>query len=334
MAMADAPIPEIVNDTDVLIRVARVGVCGSDIHYYADGGIGNQRVEYPWVVGHEGAGVVVEVGSAVRGVKLGDRVAFDPSFPCGTCEQCLVGRPHTCLHLLFFGCPGQVEGCLKEYIILPERGCLHVPDTMTLDAAAMMEPLSIAVYGATLYPNLQGATIAILGSGPIGLCLLQTALSMGAKKVYVTDKIDQRLDVARRCGAAWTGNPSTTDTVADIIADNGGGLDGVFECCGKPDALDDAVKLLKPGGELSLIGIPEGNRISMDINLLRRKEIRIQNVRRQNNCMQKSLNLIESGAVDANAMITHRFPFARTDEAYDLVANYRDGVVKAMISLD
>jgi threonine dehydrogenase-like Zn-dependent dehydrogenase len=205
---------------------------------------------------------------------------------------------------------------------------------MTLDEAAMMEPLSISVYGASLYPKLLGARIGVLGAGPIGLCLLQAAVAEGAAAAYVTDKIDARLDMSKRLGATWTGNPDAGDIVPQIVADNGGGLDVVFECSGKPDALDDAVRLLKPGGELSIIGIPATNRISMDINLLRRNEIRIQNVRRQNHCMGRSLKLIASGHVNAKAMITHRFDFRRTDEAFDLVANYRDGVVKAMVCLD
>ncbi len=334
MALADMPMPTLKNDTDVLIKVSRVGVCGSDIHYYADGGIGSQIVQPPWTVGHEGAGIIAAVGSAVTAVKVGDRVAFDPAMPCWKCEQCLAGRPHTCLHLLFFGCPGQVEGCLAEYVVLPERSCLHVPDGMTLDEAAMMEPTSISVYGASLYKGLAGARVGCLGAGPIGLCLLQAVVAEGAERVYVTDKIDARLAVAARVGAYWTGNPDAGDVVPKIVADNAGGLDVVFECTGKPDALDDAVKLLKPGGELLIIGIPATNRISMDINLLRRNEIRIQNVRRQNRCMGKSLKLIASGAVDAKTMITHRFEFKDTDKAFDLVANYRDGVVKAMVCLD
>jgi L-iditol 2-dehydrogenase len=334
MDILDVPMLAVHKGTDVIISVKRVGVCGSDVHYYADGRIGSQIVQYPWTIGHEGAGIVAEVGASVTKVKPGDRIAFDPAMPCGQCQQCLVGRPHTCLNLLFLGCPGQAEGCLSEYLVLPERCCLPIPDTMSLDEAAMVEPLSIALYGATLYCGLKGARVGIFGSGPIGLCLLQAARALGAATICVTDKIEARLEVALALGADWTGNPNRQDIFNDITRDAGGALDVVFECCGQQEAIDTALPVLKPGGELSLIGIPEPNRVSFDINLLRRKEIRIQNVRRQNDCMVKALKMIEDGAVNAKSMITHRFNFDRTGDAFDLVSNYRDGVVKAMISLD
>jgi L-iditol 2-dehydrogenase len=319
---------------DVLIRVERVGICGSDVHYYSEGKIGSQIVKFPWTVGHEGAGTVEAVGDSVQTVKPGDRVAFDPASPCGKCQQCLTGRPHTCSQLTFLGCPGQVEGCLSEYLVLAEASCLNVPDSLSLDEAAMVEPLSIAVYGASLSGGIAGAKIGVLGCGPIGLCLIQVLKSSGADRIYATDKIERRLAIARHLGADWAGNISETDIVADIAELVPNGLDLVFECCGQQNALDQAIRLLKPGGELSIIGIPETNSVSFDINLLRRKEIRIQNVRRQNHCLEKALTMIESGLVDAKSMITHRYDFRQTPDAFDLVKNYRDGVVKAMISFE
>ncbi|MDR3709190.1 MAG: alcohol dehydrogenase catalytic domain-containing protein [Capsulimonadaceae bacterium] len=327
--MLDVPQPEIERDSDVLVRMQRVGVCGSDIHYYTDGKIGSQLVQYPWAIGHEGAGTVVATGSRVTEFKPGDRVTFDPAKSCGECGQCRQGRPHTCEKLQFLGCPGQIEGCLSEYMVFDQRRCLHVPEGLSLDEAAFAEPLSIALYGASLYPSMKGASVGVLGCGPIGLCALQVALAHGAARVSVTDKLDSRLKAARTFGAHWAGLPSQfIDRLENAQ------LDVVFECCGQQDAMDQAVRILKPGGELSLIGIPEANRVSFDINLLRRKELRIQNVRRQNDAMGRALGMIESGSVNARAMITHRFPFAHTPEAFDLVANYADGVIKAMIYFD
>ncbi len=329
----ETPKPEISGD-DVLIEVKRVGICGSDVHYYSEGKIGSQIVDYPWTVGHEGSGVVVAVGSDVVNVKVGDRVAFDPAAPCGRCSQCLSGRPHTCFNLNFLGCPQQIEGCLSEYLSLPETSCLPIPANMTFEEAALVEPLSIAVYAASLASGLDGATAAVLGCGPIGLSMVRSLVVSGVKSIYATDKIDARLAAGSKSGAIWTGNPLTEDVVSGIRHEVAEGLDFVFECCGQQEALDQAVQILKPGGELSIVGIPETNRVSFDINLLRRKEIRIQNVRRQNDCMRKALNLIEQGDVTADLMITHRFSFTKTPEAFDLVRNYRDGVIKAMISFD
>jgi L-iditol 2-dehydrogenase len=330
----DVPFPKIVKDDDVLIKVERVGICGSDVHYYSEGKIGSQLVEYPWAVGHEGSGVVASVGAGVRCVKPGDRVAFDPAQPCGGCSQCRAGRAHTCTFLNFLGCPQQVEGCLSEYIILPEGSCLPIPTTMSMEEAAMVEPLSIAVYAVSLVSGIAGSKAAVLGAGPIGLCLLQVLKAEKAGEVYVTDKIDERLNTARVFGASWTGNASVSGFGDEITGLANDGLDFVFECCGQQDAIDTAIRLLKPGGELSIVGIPQTNRISFDISLLRRKEIRIQNVRRQNNCMLKALDLIKTGAVNARGMITHRFGFDETPQAFDLVENYRDGVIKAMIAFN
>ncbi len=334
MEMQEVPMPIITKPTDVLIKMARVGICGSDVHYFAEGGIGSQRVQYPWAVGHEGGGVVQEVGSAVTRVKPGDRIAFDPAQPCGECDQCLAGRPHTCRALNFLACPGQVEGCLTEYLVMPEGSCYPIPDSMTFDEAAIVEPLSIGVYAVALSVPMPGATVGILGAGPIGLSVLLPAKAQGAKHVYMTDKIDARLQTATRAGADWVGNPNTEDVVAAVTQREPELLDVVFECSGKQDAIEQGVELLKPGGKLLLIGIPSENRISFDISLLRRKEICIQNVRRQNNCVQRSIDMIANKEIDVNVMVTHHVPFAQTKEAYDMVADYQDGVVKAMVTFE
>lgn len=334
MEMQEVPQPRIAKPTDVLIKMARVGICGSDVHYFAEGGIGSQRVEYPWAVGHEGGGTVQEVGSAVTRVKPGDRIAFDPAQPCWECDQCLAGRPHTCRALNFLGCPGQVEGCLTEYLLMPETSCYPIPASMSFDEAAIVEPLSIGVYAITLSIPMPGATVGILGAGPIGLAVLLPAKAQGAKRVYMTDKIDARLHTATRAGADWVGNPNTEDVVAAIREREPELLDVVFECSGKQDAIDRGVEMLKPGGKLMLIGIPSGNRISFDINLLRRNEICIQNVRRQNHCVQRAIDMIARKEIDVNVMVTHHIPFAQTKVGYDMVADYQDGVVKAMVIFD
>ncbi len=146
MEMREVPTPSIINDNDVLIRMKTLGVCGSDIHYYVSGKIGSQVVQYPFTVGHEGAGEVEAVGKAVTRVKPGDRIAIEPAMPCWECDQCKAGRPHTCRKLRFLGCPGQAEGSLSEFIVMPETSCIPIPDSMSYDQAAISEPLAIGVY--------------------------------------------------------------------------------------------------------------------------------------------------------------------------------------------
>ncbi len=215
MELVEKPMPQIIHDTDVLIRMKVVGVCGSDIHYYTTGKIGIQVVKYPFTVGHEGAGEVIAIGNRVSRVKAGDRIAIDPAMPCFQCDQCLAGRFHTCRKLKFLGNPGQAEGCLSEYMVMPETSCFPLPAGMSYDEAAISEPLAIGVYATRLAQmDLSGKKIGILGFGPIGMSVLLPAMHHGAAKVYVTDKIDGRLDIAAKSGAAWTGNPLKEDIVA------------------------------------------------------------------------------------------------------------------------
>ena len=334
MELMEVPKPGIVNDNDVLIKMKTVGVCGSDVHYYVSGKIGSQVVKYPFTVGHEGAGIIEEVGTAVTMVKPGDRIAIEPAMNCGECDQCLAGRPHTCRNLKFLGCPGQAEGCLSEYIVMPQHCCIPIRDAMTFDQAAIAEPLAIGVYAVKQSIPMEGAKIGIMGVGPIGESVMLPSLALGASKVYVTDKIDERLKLAKQNGASWTGNPDNTDIVTAIKELEPLLLDVVFECCGKQEALDQAIALLKPGGKLMLIGIPEFGRWSFSVDEARRKEICIQNVRRQNHSTQVALEMINEGIVNVDNWATHRFKLEDTKAAFDMVAGYRDGVLKAMIDFE
>jgi L-iditol 2-dehydrogenase len=333
MKMVEKPIPEFTNPDEVLIRMKSVGVCGSDIHYYKEGKIGSQVVQYPFTVGHEGAGIVVEVGEAVKNVKPGDRITVEPAMPCFTCEQCKQGRYNTCLNLKFLGCPGQAEGCFSEYIIMPSSSCFKLHDNISFDEGALSEPLAIGVYADKLSAlKMNSVKIGILGAGPIGLSVLLSALAEDAKKIYMTDILDERLVLASNMGATWIGNPHKTDILADIKGMEPHLLDVVFECCGQQEAVDQAVKLLKPGGKLMIIGIPAFDRWSFDVDDLRRKEICVQNVRRQNECLQETLDLIANGRIDPKPMQTHSFDFENVQQAFEMVAGYKNGVVKAMVN--
>lgn len=323
--------PAIVSPRDVLLRMRSVGICGSDIHYYAWGRIGEQVVRYPFRIGHEGSAEVVAIGRDVTTVKPGDRVAVEPGVACGRCDQCRAGRHHTCRNGGFLGCPGQLPGCMAEFIVMPEACCFPIPERMTWDEGALIEPLTIGLYAARRWSDLRGRDIGILGAGPIGLSVLLMAQHLGARRIFVTDRLDYRLAVARGAGAAWTGNPDREDVVAAIQGIAPSQLDAVFECCGQQAAVDHAVDLLAPGGTVFLVGIPETERISFSIDRCRRREVGLQNVRRQNHCTGDTVDLVAAGAVQAGFMVTHRFPLAEAAHAFETVARYRDGVVKAMV---
>lgn len=334
MEAREVPTPTVLRDDDVLIRIRQVGVCGSDVHYYVNGRIGSQVVEYPFAVGHECAGIVEDAGDGVTDLSIGDPIAIDPAMPCGDCDQCNVGRSHTCRNLKFLGCPGQADGSLSEYIVMPRSSCFKLRPESPLVWGVLSEPLAIGVYACKLAGDLKGKNIGIFGSGPIGMSVLLPSRYMGASRVYATDKVENRLASMTAAGADWTGNPDSTDIVEELTAAEPELLDYVFECCGQQDAIDQALKLLKPGGTLMVIGIPEEERLSFSVDTMRRNEIRIQNVRRQNECTGETIRLMETGAIAADVMVTHHFDFDDTQEAFDLVAGYRDGVMKAIISID
>ncbi len=331
MGTIQEPDPLILDERDVIVKVTHVGVCGSDMHLYEEGHIGDNWVEYPFVVGHEGVGVIEQVGNGVRHVKPGDRIAIEPAQSCGKCDQCLAGRPHTCRNMVFLGSPGQAVGILSEKIVIPGHCCFLLPDNLSNERACLAEPLSISIWAVDLAGIKPDSNIAILGSGPIGMCVLLYARQQGVKNIYVTDKIDVRLEKSEKAGASWTGNPDKVDIVDIINKEEPFGLDCIFDCCGKQEAMDQAVELLKPGGKIMIVGIPEFDNRLFPTDKTRRKEMCIQNVRRQNDRLQKALDLIADRKVDTDQLVTHRFSFPRTNEAFDLVNDYRDGVMKALI---
>jgi len=330
----DWPAPEIKTDDDVLLRVKTVGICGSDLHYFSEERVGDTVMRYPVVLGHECAAVVEAAGRGVERLKAGDRVAVEPAVSCGTCDQCRSGRLNTCRTISFLGHPKERSGAMAELIVMPEENCYPLPDRMTFAQATLAEPLSIALHAANLAGDLAGRTVAILGSGPIGLGVGLVARGAGAASLFMTDKVKDRVRVAaRETGARWTGNPLETDVVRDILELAPGGLDVVFECCGRQDATDQAVDLLKPGGTLLLVGIPLERRVSFDISRLRRREIRLQNVRRQNRCMGPALRAIEDGRIGVDFMATHTFRLEEAQAAFDTALHYRDGVIKALVAV-
>lgn len=333
MEVVETAEPRIKNDTDVLLKIEKVGICGSDVHYYETGRIGSQVVEYPYIIGHECAATVKATGKAVSRVKPGDQVVVDPAASCHKCDQCRQGRKNTCRNLRFLGTPGQGGGCLCEYIVMPEESCYPANEKITLEQAVLCEPFAIGVYSVLQAEMSQKANIAILGSGPIGLSCLAAAQTEQPGRIYMTDKIKERTEIAKKAGAFWVGNPTQEDIVKAILGQQDLGLDVVFECAGQQETLDEAVELLKPGGRLIIVGIPREERVWFAIDEIRRKEITIVNIRRQRNCTQKVIDLIASGKVKIDFMVTHRFKLEQTQEAFDIVGEYRDGVVKALIEV-
>ncbi len=334
MKMIEIEEPDFLNSHEVKIKLASIGVCGSDIHYYAEGKIGTQVVQYPFPVGHECSGFIEAVGEKVTQVKAGDLVVVDPAVHCGNCDQCLSGRPHTCRNNRFLGCPGQLDGCLAEYVIMPDFTCFPVTGKMNADQAALIEPLSIGVYSVkqAQIPT-KSVSVGIFGAGPIGLSILFKLLADDILNVTMIEPRQYRLERAGEIGAKNLLNPEFEDVFKTVQQIEELLIDVVFEASGDQEAVTNAIKILKPGGKLILVGIPPDAKYTFDMDLMRRKELTVINVRRQNNCVEEAIDMVVSGKVDIEKMITHHYSLEQTPEAFDVVEGYKDGAIKAMINL-
>jgi len=329
----DAPEPQITEPGEVKVRIDRVGVCGSDVHYYANGKIGDQLLTYPATLGHECSGTIVEVGETVRTLREGTRVAIDPAISCGQCDQCRAGRIHTCRNLRFLGSPGEAPGAVADFHVLPAENCVPVPSQISLDTAAVAEPLSVGLYAVRLAEMHSGARIAILGAGPIGLSVLLSAkATVASTQIIATDLLPERLAIAASCGAnacCLAGEEPFPGKSGPREAE----FDFVFECSGDPEILDVAQRLITPGGKIVLVGIPPTDRLSFDAHVFRRKEVVFQAVRRQRGCVEPAVDLLADDRIDASALITHHFPLENITEAFELAQGYKDGVIKAIVDL-
>jgi L-iditol 2-dehydrogenase len=322
----------------VLLRVRAVGVCGSDLHTFRHARIGDTRLEGPLVLGHEFAAVVEAVGAGAedgrfRPLEPGTRVAVDPAQPCGRCELCERGHPNLCENLRFCGLwPDQ--GALCQWIHMPARCCFPVRPALDDAVAVMLEPLGVAVHTVDLSKVRLGHRVAILGAGPIGLCILQLVRLAGAEAIYLTDKYPWRLDLARRLGATTAWNCDEIDPVEAVLRATGGrGVDVAIEAAWCDESLAQAAEMLAMGGRLVVVGISGDDRMTLKHSTARRKGLSIVMVRRMKHAYPRAIGLAEQGRVDLASLVTHRFPLQRTADAFRLAAEYRDGVVKALVEV-
>jgi L-iditol 2-dehydrogenase len=310
-----------------------VGVCGSDVTYFANGRIGDQVIKSPMPLGHEPAGEIDEVCKGVKRLKVGMRVFVEPAVHCGECECCRAGLPNLCHKILFLGTP-PIPGAFREFVTCPARNALPIPDHVSFEEAAMMEPYMVAMTSVeTLAKARAGQTAAVFGCGTIGLSHVIAARLAGARVLAATDRIDGRLALAREFGAENIINVSKgIDVSAAVLQLTGGrGVDIAFECAGSPDAVNDAIKSAARAGQVVICGIPHEETIPIDIHNARRKELTILNVRRSRADHHEAFRLLAEGKLPLKRFVTHRLGLEQTKEALELASSYRDGVIKAMI---
>jgi len=329
----DIPVPEIKKEDEVLVKIKCVGVCGSDIRYYLEGKIGDQIVGKKVIIGHECAGEVVEIGKGVKNLKVGDKVAVEPGISCGKCELCLKGKPNLCPNVKFLGTP-PVDGALREYIVMPERNFIKIPEGLGFDEGVLSEPLAIGLYGVKLSEIEVREDVAVLGTGPIGLSVVFSLKEAGAKNIFATDLIKERMKFAKELGADVAYNPEETDIAKEIKKiTEGRGVDIVYEAAGKQETIKQAEEIVKIGGKIVIYGIPSDDKINFTAHIIRKKEVKIINVRRSCWTTILSLQMVQKSNLPFGKMVTHRFPLEKVNEAFELVSEYKDGVIKAMIDL-
>lgn len=303
---------------EALVRVTAVGICGSDLHWFEDGGIGDARLDRPLVLGHEFAGVVE------RGPGEGRLVAVDPAVPCGVCDFCLEGDPNLCEHVRFAG-HGGVDGALRERMAWPTACLFPLPEGFTAEDGAMLEPLGVAIHAVDLGKVRPGATVGVFGCGPIGLLTLQVARAAGATRLVVTDPLPHRLDAARALGATDAFPADGSEAAAVLAATGGRGVDVAFEAAGANAAVEAAIDACRPGARVVLIGIPSDDRTAFGASTARRKGLTLKLVRRMKHTYPRAIALVASGHVDVRSLVTHRFTLADAARAF-AVARRREGL--------
>lgn len=316
---------------EALVRIRSVGVCGSDMHYYLEGAIGDQRLTEPLILGHEYSGIVEAVGSAADPSLVGKRVAVEPGIPCLTCEWCRKGHYNVCRNMNFPGGPGH-DGALREYMAVHADFCFPIPETLSLEEAAMIEPLAVAIHTVELANIKPGDTVAVLGMGPIGLLVAQVAKFAGAGVIYGSDLLDYRVDAGSRYGVDFAFNAERQDTVKTIMGlTDGRGVDIAFDTARSSHTPDLAIRVTRPAGRCVLTGISGEEYDSFPVGVARRKELTLQWCRRFRFNYPASIALVASGRIDVKSLITHSFTLEQSRDAFELVALAEDRVLKASI---
>ncbi|RZQ64438.1 NAD(P)-dependent alcohol dehydrogenase [Amycolatopsis suaedae] len=308
----ERPVPVPAPD-EVLIKVTAVGTCGSDVHYYEHGRIGDFVVREPLVLGHEPAGVVVARGADADSHEIGQRVALEPGVPCSTCTQCTIGQYNLCPQMRFFGTP-PIDGAFCQYVTLREDFAYAVPDELSDEAAGLLEPLSVGVWACRKATVGPGARVLITGAGPIGLVATQAARAFGATEVVVTDVNAERLAVAAELGAT-----GTVDVSAEAIADTGFEPDVLLECSGVPAAIGPAIRAVGKAGRVVLIGMG-GDEIPLPLAHVQGNELEVTGTFRYANTWPTAIALAAGGDVDLDRLVTHRFGLDQVTDALTVAA--------------
>jgi L-iditol 2-dehydrogenase len=319
ISVEQRPIPAVQSD-EVLVRVAAVGVCGSDVHYYREGRIGDFVVEGPLVLGHEVSGRIAAVGAGVDPGRIGQRVAIEPQRPCRVCWQCKSGRYNLCPDMRFYATP-PVDGAFCEYVTIQADFAHPVPDSVSDEAAALLEPLSVGIWACRKARIVPGSRVLIAGAGPIGVITAQAARAFGAAEIIVSDPVADRRQLVERFGATWTLDPTAEDVA-------GLGVDAFIDASGATPAVISGITAVRGAGVVVLVGMG-ADQIALPIPVIQNRELTITGVFRYTDTWPTATGLVASGQVDLDSLVTARFGLDDVDKALD--ADQNPGSLKTVV---
>lgn len=334
MSWTERSIPSI-GKHEALIKLKHVGLCGSDLHFYEDGRLGNWVPDGPLVLGHESAGIVVEVGECVTNLMPGDRVALEPGVSCGQCEWCKKGLYNLCENISFMAIPHERDGVFSEYCAHPANMCYKLPDNVTTLEGALCEPLCVGLHAVGSSGAKIGQNAVVFGSGCIGLVTMMALQSAGIKEIYMIDVIDKRLEKAYELGATKCLNPVSAVIGKEIMdLTDGKGVDNVFEASGNAASILLSAKLLKKAGTITLIGMSSKPEVLFDMASLMDKEAQIKTVFRYRNLYPTAINLLRTRSIELEKIVTHLYPFEKVIEGVEYNADNRQDVIKAAVHFE
>lgn len=332
MGFEDRPIPK-VKDNEVLVKLEYVGICGSDLHYYETGAIGDYIVKPPFVLGHEPGGIVVEVGKSVKHLKVGDKVALEPGKTCGHCEFCKSGNYNLCPDVIFFATP-PVDGVFQEYVAHEADLCFKLPENVSTLEGALIEPLAVGFHAAIQGEAKIGQTAVVTGAGCIGLVSVMALKAMGVSKVYVVDIMEKRLEKALELGADGVINGKEKDVVAEILKlTDGKGCDLVIETAGTEITTVQAIHMAKKGTNIVLVGYSKTGEMTLPMSLVLDKELTFKTVFRYRHIYPLAIEAVASGKVNLKGIVTDIFKLDDIQKAMDYSVNNKADIVKAVVEI-
>jgi len=330
--LEESPVPSL-GPGEALVRIKAVGICGSDLQYYAQGRIGDLQFTAGHILGHEVAGVVEELGPGVEGPSAGTRVVVDPAIHCGRCRFCMEGSPNFCTNLRFFGSP-PIAGALREFIVHPTHLLLPLAPSTPFPVAAIIEPLGVAIYAVDLGHLKVGCRVAIFGCGPIGILASRVAQLSGATVVCATEPLPHRRKAALQYGATAVFDPGTDEVVRAIReVTHGEGVDVAFEMAGSQSATEQALEVLRPGGTVVLVGYWNADQVTLPGIRAMRKGLTLRFVRRMKNTFERAIELAQCGLVDLKGLVSHEFCLDDVVEAFARAEKRAPDVLKTVITL-